>query len=99
MARVSIFLITVALIAGMVGCGSTLYNLAISSTAGGSVTTPGEGMFTYDEGTVVNLVAEADEGYYFVNWTGDVGTVANVVAATTAITINNHYYIIASFDR
>ena len=101
MKRISIFLIIVALIAGIVGCGQPApsYALAIASTEGGSVTAPGEGMFTYDEGTVVNLVAEADEGYYFVNWTGDVGTVANVVAATTAITINNHYYIIASFDR
>ena len=33
------------------------YTLAISNTAGGSVTTPGVGNFTYDEGTVVDLVA------------------------------------------
>jgi hypothetical protein len=53
-ARVSIFLVTVALIAGMVGCGQPAYNLTITSTAGGSVTTLGEGTFTYDEGTVVS---------------------------------------------
>ena len=35
--------------------------LTISSTAGGSVTAPGEGAFTCDEGTVVTLVAEAVE--------------------------------------
>jgi hypothetical protein len=34
-----------------------LRDLTISSTEGGSVTTPGEGTFTYGEETVVNLVA------------------------------------------
>jgi len=101
-ARFSIFLITVALIAGMVGCGGgdgggESYTLAIASTAGGWVTTPGEGAFTYDEGEVVNLVAEAEEGYQFVNWTGDVGTIANVEAATTAITMDGDYSIVANF--
>ena len=47
-------------------------DLTTSSTAGGSVTTPGEGVFTYDEGTVVDLAAEADACYEFINWTGDV---------------------------
>jgi hypothetical protein len=36
-----------------------IHGLTTSSTAGGSVTTPGEGLFTYDEGTVVDLMAEA----------------------------------------
>ena len=62
--------------------------LTLSSTTGGSVTTPGEGTFAYAGGTAVDLVAEADEGYRFVNWTGNVGTVANVSAASTAITMN-----------
>ena len=103
MARFSIFLITVALIAGMAGCGGgdggESYTLTISSTAGGSVTTPGEGTFTYDEVTVVNLVAEAEEGYRFVEWTGDVDTIANVNAAATTITMNGDYYIIANFEE
>ena len=99
MRRVSIFLVTVALIAGMVGCGPTAlsYNLTIASTAGGSVTTPGEGTFTYSPGTVVGLVAEAEEGYSFVSWTGDVGTIGNVNASQTIITTNGNYSIIASF--
>jgi uncharacterized repeat protein (TIGR02543 family) len=71
--------------------------LTTSSTAGGSVTTPGEGAFTYDGGTVVDLVAEAEEGYRFVNWTGDVGTIANVNAASTTITMNDDYSITANF--
>ena len=63
-------------------------DLTISSTGGGSVTTPGEGVFAYDEGTVVDLVAEAEEGYRFVEWTGDVGTIADVNAAAITITMN-----------
>ena len=73
------------------------YELIISSTAGGSVTVPGEGTFAYDEGTVVNLTAEADTGHLFVDWTGDVGAVADVNAATITITMNGNYSITANF--
>jgi hypothetical protein len=45
--------------------------LTVSSTTGGSVTTPGEGVFTYDAGTQVHLLAEAEAGYGFVNWTAN----------------------------
>ena len=75
-----------------------VYDLTISSTAGGSVTTPGEGTSTYDDGTVVNLVATPDAGYRFVNWTGDVGNIANVNAASTTITMNGNYFITANFQ-
>jgi hypothetical protein len=75
-----------------------LYDLTIDSTVGGNVTTPGEGLFPdYDAGTVVDLVAEAEEGYRFVNWTGDVHTIADVNAAATNITMNGHYSITANF--
>jgi hypothetical protein len=97
LARVSIFLMMAALVAGMVGCGPTQYDLTISSTEGGEVTTPGEGTFTYNEGAVVNLLAEADEGYQFVNWTGNVSAIADVNAAATNITMNGHYSITANF--
>jgi hypothetical protein len=95
--RLSIFLITVALIAGIAGCAPAQYNLTISSTEGGQVNTPGEGEFTYDEGTVVNLVAEADEGYRFVDWTGYWIAIADVTAAATNITMNDSYSITANF--
>gem|GEM_PF-848196 len=75
------------------------YNLTISSSAGGSVTTPGEGTFTYGAGTVVNLVAIPASGYAFVNWTGNVGTTANVNAASTTITMNSNYSITANFEE
>ena len=73
------------------------YNLTLSSSAGGSVTTPGEGTFGYGSGTVVNLIATPASGYQFVNWTGNVGTIANVNAASTTITINSNYSVTANF--
>jgi len=36
-------------------------------------------------------------GYHFVNWTGDTGTIANVNAAVTIITMNGNYVIQANF--
>jgi len=75
------------------------YDLTTSSTAGGSVTDPGEGVFTYDEGTVVDLIAGAEEGYLFVEWTGDVGSIDDVYAASTNITMNGDYSITAEFVK
>jgi len=92
--------VVLALSVGLIGCGREEvpeYNLTISSTEGGSVTTPGEGTSTYDEGTDVDLVAVADEGYVFEEWVGDVGTIANVGDATTTITMNDNYSITATF--
>jgi parallel beta-helix repeat protein len=74
-----------------------LYTLTISSTGGGSVIIPGEGSFTYDAGTKVDLVAVTEGLYYFAEWTGDVGTIANVNSAATNITMNDDYSITANF--
>ena len=78
---------------------SSQFDLTISSTAGGTVTAPGEGTFTYNQGTAVNLIAEAAEGYRFVNWTGDVDAIAHVDAASTNITMNSGYAITANFEE
>ena len=51
--------------------------------------------------TVVNLVATpVSSSWEFVNWTGDVTTIADVDAATTTITItpNTDYEIVANFQ-
>jgi uncharacterized repeat protein (TIGR02543 family) len=74
------------------------YNLNVSSTVGGSVTTPGQGIFTYAAGAAVGLVASPIAGYRFVNWTGNVGTVANVNAASTSIVMQANYFITANFE-
>ncbi|HUW72024.1 MAG TPA: hypothetical protein VMV66_02465, partial [Candidatus Humimicrobiaceae bacterium] len=75
------------------------YDLTTSSSADGSVTVPGEGIFPYNAGTVVSLVATADSGYRFVNWTGDVGTIADVNDPSTTITMNGDYTIVANFEE
>ena len=76
-----------------------LVDLTISSTAGGNVTAPGESTSIYEKGTVVDLMATPDAGYHFVNWTGDVDTIADVNVAETTITMNDNYSITASFEE
>ena len=74
------------------------YHLAVSTTVGGEVVKPGAGMFTYDGGSVIKLEAHEYVSYGFVNWTGNVSTVANVNAAVTTITMDGNYSIRANFE-
>ena len=75
-----------------------LYSLEIFSTGGGSVVIPGEGTFTYEPGTKVDLIAITDTFYNFVQWTGDVGTITDVNSAATNITMNDDCSIMANFN-
>ncbi len=75
------------------------YTLIVSSTEGGSVTTPAEGSSTYEAGTVVDLVAAPDEGQSFIEWTGDTETIASASSASTTIVMNGNYSIIAVFTE
>jgi hypothetical protein len=98
MARVAVFVIAAVLAVAATACGdSHTYELSISSTVGGCVTLPGEETFTYDAGTVVELVATADAGYKFHAWTGDTEGIADPASAATTITINGNYSITADF--
>ncbi len=108
MKRVGVFVVAVALIVGMVGCdrdddgngtGNGSYTLTITSSHGGLVSAPGEGAYTYAEGTVVALVAQVGESYFFSGWTGDVGTIDDVRAAATTITMLGSYSITAVFKE
>jgi len=75
--------------------------LTISSTEGGSVTTPGEGTFEYDYGADVSVVATPDEHFHFVGWTGsavDAGKVAVPGSASTTVTVEGDYTLIANFE-
>ena len=74
--------------------------LTVSSTAGGTVTTPGIGTYTYPAGTDANIVATANTGYHFAKWTGTAvtaGKVANPNAATTTVLMDANYTVQANF--
>jgi len=78
------------------------YTLTITSTTGGSVTMPGEGMFTYRGGKVVYLKAaltDALGSYTFDKWSGDVGTLEIVGTDNryAIITMSGNYEITAEF--
>jgi len=80
------------------GHGATgQYTLTIHSGAGGSVTEPGEGVFTYQAGKVVDLVATPDQDYRLARWTGDVEDIARVYSASTTITLRGNCEITAEF--
>ena len=99
-AAVGVLLIVAALVAGVTACdGADTYQLTVSSTSGGNVTSPGEGTFPYQEGTAVQLVAAPDDGYQFRSWTGDVAYVADPNSASTTITMNGDYSITANFEK
>ena len=89
----------VALIIGMVGCGSGQYSLTIYYTEGGWAWAPSGETSNLDYGTVVHLEARArgTTCYEFVNWTGDVGTIADAENDYTTITMNGSYIITANF--
>ncbi len=74
------------------------YNLTISSTSGGDVIEPGEGTFTYEGGSQIELIAQADPDYHFVEWRGDTGTIGDTEAEETTITIEDNYTITAVFS-
>jgi alpha-tubulin suppressor-like RCC1 family protein len=79
--------------------GNAALYLITSSTGGGEVTRPGKGTLSYYPGRVINLVARPADGYRFVNWTGDVDTVANTNAPQTTITMDNNCAIVANFEE
>lgn len=74
--------------------------LTVSSTLGGAVTAPGEGIFAYANCAEVDVVAEAEHGYYFVGWTGsavDSRLVADPSAASTTVTVCDNVSLVAEF--
>jgi len=77
--------------------GVVEYTLTISTTGNGSLTTPGEGVFTYNAGVIVHLSAEPDDGYKFVSWTGDIDNIFDLNDAATVITMKEDYNITANF--
>ena len=76
---------------------ATEWRLTISSTEGGSVPIPGEGVFWYSAGQAVVLSAHPDPGYQFIGWTGRVDAINDIYAPTTIINMELDYTITANF--
>lgn len=68
-------------------------SLCIRSTAGGSVVQPGEGTFTYGDGTLVYLEARARPGFAFVGWKGTF----NSLSQTAFIAMDQDHQVCACF--
>jgi len=84
---------------GVLTVTSATYTLTVNTTAGGTVTEPASpGPTPYPAGTPVDLLAVPKAHGQFLKWTGDVGTVDNVNAADTFITMNGNYTITANFS-
>ncbi len=74
--------------------------LTISSTGGGSVLEPGEGSFQYLPGTVVPIVANAQDGWELTGWTGtavDAMRVEEPASANTTVKMSGDYTLQANF--
>lgn len=76
-------------------------DLTTSSSAGGSIMLPGEGVFTYDCNTPVDVRAVPEPCYHFTGWTGtavDEDRVVNSHDPNTTVTVDTDYTLIASFQ-
>ncbi|MFC1929045.1 FG-GAP-like repeat-containing protein [Chloroflexota bacterium] len=68
------------------------------AVSGSGDVTPAVGNHTYPVGATVNITATPASGWRFVNWAGDVDTVADVNSARTNVTMNSDYSITANFS-
>ena len=74
------------------------YTLTTSAGSGGTVTNPGVGTYTYTDGALVNIVANPNPCYSFVNWTGNTSTITDPNSCSATITISGNYSIQANFN-
>jgi len=81
----------------LVTVAPTTATLTVSSSEHGSVSQPGQGTFTYDWGSTVDLTATPDPGYQFVNWSGDVDTIVDPASAHTSIGLYDNFSVTANF--
>jgi len=72
------------------------YTLSVSvRPSGAGSVSPSGGI--YGPGVRVTLTASPVYGYRFVNWTGDVGTIADLNSASAVISMNDDYSVTANF--
>lgn len=71
----------------------TQYTLTTNTVGSGSISSDPSGG-TYDDGTVVELIANPDSGYKFDGWSGD----ANGASRTTTVTMDSDKSVTANFS-
>jgi uncharacterized repeat protein (TIGR02543 family) len=69
-------------------------SITVTPVGAGSVS-PSSG--DYQQGDKINIKATPSAGYTFTQWSGDSGSIADVNAASTTITMNGNYTITANF--
>ena len=73
------------------------YNLTVTSSEGGSISTEGG---TYDEGTSVTVTATANPGYKFIGWEGiDESNNELIISVNSNLTIRALFEQITSFTQ
>jgi len=79
---------------GMIDIGDNVF-LVASSTPGGRILSPGEGVFIYPPGEVVYLEAKCEPGYEFAGWGGNFGSHDHMLWAE----MNTDYLAMARFKK
>lgn len=69
------------------------YTVKLSSSAGGTVTCPGEGEFTFETGQIILLIAKPNPGCVFQSWSGTFTSTEN----PTSVAISENHEIQAIF--
>ena len=69
-------------------CDINQVSLTTSTTTGGTITTPGAGVYWYGYNAVAPIVAPASTGYHFVDWT----TTSYVVSGTLSPDATGYYF-------
>ncbi len=71
------------------------YTLTMAVNGNGT-TSPVVGIYTYTEGTVVNITATPDDNWQFDGWTGDV---ADLNSASTTVILDSDKTVTANFSQ
>ncbi|NCC74113.1 MAG: hypothetical protein EOM06_12020 [Sphingobacteriia bacterium] len=79
------------------GTGSTTYDLNLEVNPSGTGTVTGAGQ--YEAGEQVNITAEANEGWDFINWTDEDGTEVSVLANFTYTMTVEDITLTANFEE
>ena len=74
------------------------FSLSISKSGPGLVTQPGEGVFIYEVGSIVQLEVDVPRsGAQFYYWSGDTATIEDIYGWNTTIIMEGNFSITANF--